>query len=149
MPRAFLTRRVRRGASPSRHPGTSDFSDSPARMFSNSVEATAWSSEQPIPPGASGPLLPSASPAQPKSPTYHQDVSTRAGSVSSSRSRRQARPRRAEAREPSGAAGEGTGTGARARRSGSCAASSAPPGLSIAPRRLPPRSPEGRGRGTF
>lgn len=74
-------------------------------------------------------------------------MSTRAGRVSSSNSRRQARLRRGEAGEPSGAAGlgAGAGTGARTRRGGSCAASSAPLGLSIAPRRLPPRGPGGGG----
>lgn len=76
-------------------------------------------------------------------------MSTRAGRVSSSR-RRQARPKRAEAGETSGRTGLGTGAGARARarRGSSCAASSAPPGFSIAPRRRPPHSPQGRGRGT-
>lgn len=78
-------------------------------------------------------------------------MSTRAGSVSSrSSSSRQARLKRAEAREPSGAAGlsAGAGTGARARQGESCAASSAPPCLSIAPQGLPPLCPEGRGCGT-
>lgn len=85
-------------------------------------------------------------PNHPGSHTHHQDVSTRAGRVSSSSSNRQARPRRADAGDTSGAAGLGAGTRMRARRGASCAASSAPRGLSIAPRRLPPRSPQGRGR---
>lgn len=85
-------------------------------------------------------------PTHPENHTHHQDVSTRAGSVSSSSSRRQARPRRAEAGDTSGAAGLGAGTGTRARRGASCAASSAPCGLSIAPRRLRPCSPQGRGQ---
>lgn len=75
-------------------------------------------------------------PPNPESHTHHQDVSTRAGSVSSSSSSsRQARLKRADAREPSGAAGLSAGaeTGARARRGESCAASSAPPCLRIAP----------------
>lgn len=94
---------------------------------------------------------PAPHPPNPGSRTHHQDESTRAGSVSSSSSRRssrQARLRRAEAREPSAAAGRGAGTGARVRRGESCAASSAPPGLSIALQGRPPRGPEGRGRGT-
>lgn len=62
-------------------------------------------------------------------------MSTRDGSVSSSSSSRQARLARPEARELSGTAGLDTGAGARMRREGSCTASSAPPGLSIAPRR--------------
>lgn len=118
-----------------------DFSDSPARIVSNSVEAKAWCPEQ-LGPGAAYSLQappasdPAPHPPHPESPAHHQDVSTRAGSVSSSSSSRQARPRRAEAREPSGAAGPGAsaGTGARVRRGGSCAASSALPGFSIAPR---------------
>ena len=121
------------------------------------VTATTWSPEQRgagsciFPLRASGLSNPVPHPPKPESHTHHQDVSTRAGSVSSSSSnRRQARLRRAEAREPSGAAdlGADSGTGARTRRRGTCAASSAPPGLSIAPRRPPPRGPEGRGRGT-
>lgn len=70
-------------------------------------------------------------------------MSTRAGRVRSSNNSRQARPKRADT---SGAVDLGTGTGTRARRGASCAASSSPRKFSIAPRRLPPRSPQGRGR---
>lgn len=85
-------------------------------------------------------------PNRPESHTHHQDVSTRAGRVSSSSSSRQARFRRVEAGDTSGAVGLDAGTRTRARRGASCAASSAPRGLSIAPCRLPPCSPQGRGR---
>lgn len=73
-------------------------------------------------------------------------MSTRAGRVRSSSSSRQARPRRVEAGDTSEGAGLNAGTGTRARRGASCAASSSPRSFSIAPRRLPPRSPQGRGR---
>lgn len=137
-------------------PSLPNFSDSPARRVSHSVETTTWSPEQPAPGAVKSPRAPPASdptprPPNPESHTHHQDVSTRAGSVSSrSSSSRQARLKRAEAREPSGAGGLSAGAerGARARQGESCAASSAPPCLSIAPRRPPPLGPEGRGCGT-